>query len=658
MGLLCSASIGTGALAQESDVVMRRPLPIKERSGSTPTTPTPPSTNPGTTNPDPDGCAQDWSCDYPAGTTGYGYGVSCGDMPGGSSAQCYRAEVTDQEWQDVSLTEVGSDLCMQSQNQQGVTTASMAGLIPGGSALDVNKVCHGPSIVYGWDAGCFFDGSAYATCMSIDSSNPTGAYIRSPSMCDSFVPSAEAAAFMQEIGMKNSAQKDVAVSNCQSGGGPGTPPEPAGPEIGSDPGLNPNDPPSDGGPGWYEWEIGDWQGEAVCGENSRLTRTVRCVKRSATGGPPMIPEPMSMQTGKSIGHVADGTVTESFSSDGQISGPSKAIWDPSMSTAKMSKAQFSTEIQYVDASECIANIGAKPGNVYEGDKANCEYEFQQDGLSEWKVDNGGNPTCSRDAYRTTRYNCIDTQTGDQVDKSYCENNLKTGGRPQEAVVREYGNFEGCTAEWENEGGDLGCHATTDPSSLNGPIHLVYNEYYCKRSDGEYLSGVQAEACDGPRPPDGMVNAGACHVNYKLTYDHSLCPAQWTPRMEIQRSLTNDFTRHRVSYFNGRMYEGGAAACAAAGALCCQEKVIYQPNSDVVKGYVTVGGDVPPQPWANFFEGGMGYGVYLDDGHGPHAEYYDSDTTVYVFKDYDRGSSQGSSPIWYTVDPPSAGPTQN
>lgn len=314
---------------------------------------------------------------------------------------------------------------------------------------------------------------------------------------------------------------------------------------------------------YVSWEAGQWEGAAQCGQSSTLHRQVRCVAYymgGDDGGGPMV-----------LGRL-DGNGDVSQASYGSYGDKAKVV-----------KAQFlgdeDLSTQYVSPEYCVNDVGPPPPSVYTGTKAGCSYSSSVS-LGEWQEPYGGSPTCSSSAFRERTVVCRDTETNNIVAPRYCQLALTDGGLEDPSMFEpEYGNFAGCTANWEASGWNVGCKPTGSPNSTQqGPVYYSYQEYQCVRSDGTVLTGMDEVSCTGSRPSDGYYATGSCSQTF-LALGGKVCLGVKQLKMPATYGDYRD------------MYEGGGAeACLAAGVSCCQAQI-----ADYGEGYVPqiVGTTNPP-----------------------------------------------------------------
>jgi hypothetical protein len=591
---------------------MRRPIDVHgtrsiPTEGPPPTatpTPTPGGTTP---TPTPPAVIDPKFPEQPSkGVVGFGYQPMCP-----SDEVCYRVTSTDESG-NYETAQVDQAFCRQPQSDASRNLAAWAGYLPGGSATPA-EMCSSASNIYGWIGSCS-SGSMFRLCLGVDAgATPLITSIQPEASCRSYVPTPAAAAFMANFGLLTNEQIQETAASCTPTGPIDPTPVPGDvPGLEDDPSTRPDDPSSGGGGGFYEWEVGEWTGGGQCGVQSTLTRAVRCVKYPWD-------EPVI------IGSVDDGTVKVSFS--GEAPKISRAIWDPStkagMSAAVVRPGDAKAgairaqemelpfpgggDRMYVSYDECRSELGYAPPNRYVGTKANCDYEKEKVSDGTWTNPYGGSATCSADAIRFPEYRCVSKSTGEEVDLGVCSNNLKDGGSPDaELTMPERGNYAGCTASWETQSYEIGCHTTTDPNSPEGPILLTQTQSRCVRSDGTVLEGIDEAACSASdRPMDGIRNGGSCY----RTFDQSVWDGICFAHKPGNSYPGDDLTTWRTVVFEGSMYGGGAKACVESGATCCQERYNY------TKGITeTVGSNKPIAHMSQYYAvGSGGRGIYSDDG---------------------------------------------
>lgn len=626
IGLMTASSAAFAQTQSGTSVLMRRPLPTHLRSDTPATNPTPaptptptpggtPAPAPGTTptpTPPPTEVKDPSLPEVPAkGTTAFGYYPECPLDP-----TCYRITATDDTGR-MDIGGVDDSLCRDTQSAEARNLAAWAGMIPGGPAV-AEQVCSSPSNIYGWAGSCS-NGSMFKQCIGIDGASDTLVATMQPfSSCEGYVPSASAARLLAKLDLMTTEQFDEAANACTPDGpGPGNPGPGTVPGMEDDPTRHPQDPSSDGGPGTYEWETGPWTGGGQCGEQSVMMREVRCVKYVM--GPPVI-----------IGAIDDGTVKVSFAGDTPRMSP--AIWDPSTrmylsdaaigidgAGASPMKAQFEGpgsgmpmgDRTYVEYGECSMALGYTPANRYVGMQANCDYEKEKVSEGTWTNPFGGSAVCSSNAIRYPEFRCVDKGTGQEVDLALCTNNLKTGGTPDtEIMLPEVGNYSGCTASWQTDAYEVGCHQSVDTSSAPGAVLVKQSQSQCIRSDGTLLQGVDEAACAASdRPMDGLFNGGSCYRTFDQSVWDGIChghkPGGYSQNLA-------DLDSWRTVVFQGSMYSGGAKACVDSGATCCQERFNYDTGQ-----VETVGSSKSIRHMYEdyaVYQGGRG--VYGDDGVGP------------------------------------------
>lgn len=315
----------------------------------------------------------------------------------------------------------------------------------------------------------------------------------------------------------------------------------------NDPTLYPVQPNEPGGWGTFAWTVGPWQGSAVCGEQTTLTRTLTC--------------------------------TGTFWNDGS----------------------YTADAPYGD---CIDAGLAIPPNRYDGTGAGCSYTLERTGEGPWQLPMwyGGSPTCSADAYRDIDYVCH-ASDGSDVDLDYCLQNPTSGGTPLDVELVETGNFSGCSYSWSSNTYEAGCFEAGNPGGANGPVAYNRSDSYCSRSDG---NGVDDSQCDAASKPfTGYTQVGSCYKNFNQGINDGICKGHDVDSSSNLAMMDN----WRTVVFKGYMYAGGAAACANAGATCCEQR--YDRDTGEIE---TVGSNQLPihmyQRWV-VPQGGVGY--YSDDG---------------------------------------------
>ena len=613
VALVGAMSAAQPVLAQAQggqSVLMRRPIDNRttrsEQSEIPPVvtpTPTPGGTTPTPTPP----VVEPQFPESPSnGTVAFGYRPMCP-----SDGICFRMTATDDRG-GYDTVQVDEALCRQPQSDESRNLAAWAGYLPGGTVSPAD-MCSNPNNIYGWIGSCD-NGSLFKFCMGLDGSSSTLVAASQPdATCQSYVPSAAAAAILAKLGLQTNEQIQQTAASCSPTGPINPQPGPGDvPGLEDDPSTRPDDPSSGGGGGFYEWEVGQWTGGGQCGVQSTLTRAVRCVKYPYD-------EPVILSS------VDDGTVKVSFS--GEAPKMSRAIWDPStkagMSAAVVRPGDAKVgainaqelefpfpdgeEKLYVAYEECRNELGYAPPNRYVGTQANCDYEKEKVSDGDWTNPFGGSATCSANAIRIPEYRCVSKSTGEEVDLGVCANNLKDGGSPDDSMVMpERGNYSGCTASWQTESYEIGCHTTTDPNSPEGPILLNQTQSRCVRSDGTVLEGVDEAACSASdRPMDGVKEGGSCY----RTFDQSVWDGLCLAHKPGNSYPGDDMTSWRTVIFDGSMYSGGAKACVESGATCCQERYNYT-NGKVE----TVGSNRPIEPMSKYYGvGSGGRGIYMDDG---------------------------------------------
>jgi len=386
--------------------------------------------------------------------------------------------------------------------------------------------------------------------------------------------------------------------NPDPGGGPTSPTDPSDPTDPTDP-SDPNNPsipseqPIDGGshdpglvnepgdPGWapgtYQWTTGPWQGAAVCGQKSQLTRDVGCQRIMpfyGGGGPIGRVDPG--QTGKAVVMNASWGMS---TADGLRM--SDGTYDPAESGARRQLVQFGGPggdggqfiVQDVPTSYCreVENdIGPAPINSYTGTRGGCQYDPVKTGSSDWELPPyaPGTATCSASAFRVNQYRC-QASDGSSAPLAYCVENLSQGGmRNGQLVTPEYGNFSGCTARWVTYVDDNYCHKSGDLSygyGDDGPVHTANYQSRCIRSDGTELTGIDEASCAASdRPFDGVQVVGACHKQYAVDYEY----ACMVDNNEV-------VVKKQIGFYD--YYTEGTKACNDAGATCCSLRRVSNEN---------------------------------------------------------------------------------
>lgn len=381
----------------------------------------------------------------------------------------------------------------------------------------------------GWRVDC---ATRTITCYSVERDR-TGTLTRQP--VDPALCGVSQSAAQQDIahaagliGLGEGVDATHGLETCAAPS-PSPSPTPGDGGFGSEPSNEPTTEPDDGEI-TYSWDVGEWQGQATCGQQSEMTRRVSC-------------------TGDS--------------------------WE---------QGRITVADHY-----CTDAVGPKPATRYTGDGAGCDYTPvipspdevdsgsapNPDHISvEWQAPEwgGGTATCSSDAWRNLPYTCQD-QDGRTVDNRFCREQLYEGGTPADWLPqREYGNYRGCKAHWETKQRDLGCHAAGDPyGSVRGAVHYAVKTTMCVNEDGTVLQGTGEAACenDPDRPFDGIVTVGSCRMEARSSGIAGSCLASGgvidrVTTMRQNRELNVDSTAF-------------ATACFNAGATCVASRSTADGN---------------------------------------------------------------------------------
>lgn len=511
------ASVSGIATAQDSDVVMRRPLPMSTRA---PGTPTPPQSTESVFGwslhcnaPDYADCqritvdsngqftyeqvdrstcliaqSEDKNAiaiaagngppgqyDFAAmceggppqepyeptdGLVGYGYETNCVDQ----TMTCYKltARVSgpyqwSTNWEDAEFHN-----CQNSQSGEAQELVRQSGLRPGYVGLYPSSAaayCANPpsNMMYGYNAQCI-DGTISNTydCLGMDEQGMNWSPFPEEK-CASFSPTPAQTAQLTEFGVYTT--KAAAAESISGWCNPA--PEP-GPEDGleTDPehvveGEEPNQTVFD-----PKWEAGPWEGEGECGVETTLTRNVVCKAQ-----PQCVP-----------------------SNGGDL------CTSPSDYPARVA----------VPSSMCSGQT--MPSTTYTGTKAMCGYElsYVNGAWQNWEM--GADIGCSSNSYRDRIPVCKNAQ-GQEVGIDYCRLSLDKGGLEQDISEREWGNYESCVYVAEPIRGQTTCNGPQASYTVTG--------YNCVRQDGATVSKDKCSGNDSIQFPY-TVTDGNCVKTYNLT----------------------------------------------------------------------------------------------------------------------------------------------
>lgn len=316
--------------------------------------------------------------------------------------------------------------------------------------------------------------------------------------------------------------------------------------FGNDPTKEINNPDSGGYPSFYTWVPGPWQGTAQCGQTSRLTRSVQCMAAHRRRG------------GEIIGMAEGSTMQASF---GDAAGTHRSVMEAlNDNPVTMQSVQLADDMQWdyreTSIENCRMRAGPPPPTTYVGKGAACDYKIEEGEWGEWSEPYGGNAQCSSDAERSRFIQCVD-QNRRPVDLEFCFNDLTQGGGSNYQMrdsYTEYGNHEGCKAEWKSMPEYMGCV---------GPAEMQRDYYHCEREDGEWLEGVDEASC-GPRPAlEGQAKQiGTC---FQGRYSNvGSCTGSYLGKVaDLPGSLGSPTTQ---DFQTGTYYWGGSDMCVERA--CC------------------------------------------------------------------------------------------
>lgn len=408
----------------------------------------------------------------PVGTIAYGYTANCNPP----QIVCHRMEVTSTSGGlSTNSSIVDFSQCQVDQGEDAANVISRFGYKLGQAGANSNAAayCQNASFVYGYAGNCDYN---YATGQQVPSTRCIGIEVPAPATGGvSWVPFPDGKceepqtpaqlAQARDFGFYN--HKQEAYEEAQQWcGAPSTPtptptPTPSGPEDGLE--ID-NDWVSEGqNPPWsvYDphWEVGEWQGQAVCGEEGTINRNVYCM---ATG--PCTPKPGHDLCGP--GDYPDPVVVPSSYCEGQT----------------------------------------MPRTTYTGAAANCGYELSYI-YGDWEnMGDAGDETCSDNA-RRERIPMCRTADGNDVNLSYCRYNLQNGGSEQNISNVEWGNYAGCTYHSSER--------TSGSTCNEAAATAVVTSADCYRSDGAWVANSYCPDIAGKTFPYTK-QTGTCSRRFDLT----------------------------------------------------------------------------------------------------------------------------------------------
>lgn len=496
-GLL--VSVAMPVMAQ--DVVMRRPLP--RNVTTTPTAPTPP---PAVTPPVQ---PQD-------GQVGYGYYPACDSE---ARPECSQATAISFPWGVSTMTQsVDDSFCQMEQTPESINVARWSGMTPGGVGVDPFEMCEKDDLIFGYYQSCRYNQTPAFTyeCYGFDESTRMSAPFPDASCRSSATPQS----VLDQYGMASVEMVDNNVDQygCGDDNDPGPLPEPEPEEP-----TEPEEPPTTPGMTYdHQWTAGPWDGAAVCGQPSTLSREIACVRYDVTEEGRINPVPAPSRT---------------------------CEW---------------------------AASNDKPETEYSGDQAGCSFRIEEisgpggggiggggigdNGEYGWTLLDdappGDTPFCSSYAVYNPQLRCVSDQTDTEVSMSYCTENYSSGGVRNTVGDRKVGNFSGCTAEWKLVAGE-GNYCSGDDLLMDIVDHA------CVRR-GQRVDDVQCAPEDRPSAQTTMV-IGRCDTRYfGLDTFGGMCmggPAG-TGRV-IERSIPQPY----ADSWSGNLHFASPESVAAAEALC-------------------------------------------------------------------------------------------
>lgn len=322
------------------------------------------------------------------------------------------------------------------------------------------------------------------------------------------------------------------------------------------------------------WEVGPWEGDAACGVQSVLTRSVRCV---------------------GVAYRYNGNDRD------EVHGYPTTFEDR--------------------VCEELSDYGPEPKPVtrYTGLNANCSYEIVPGDFGDWSG------TCG-DISRSAPAVCM--ASSGPVPMSRCMDNLREGGTRDDYSPDDFYEYDyteaGCTFAWSGYNPTLG-------ECVGGVRSVTYQYQYCaiydkaNNSEVYYLNRDVSDAecgplptfrCDGPEDPDDPVNPNlSCQT---LSWgsngngnQHERCNSSVDGQNQVslgQNSdvCTGDFECCREMYYeysytstSDNKVHTIATTCSAGyhpGPRVSKEEVC--PTDGTPSGYLIPGGGGAQYPYMN------------------------------------------------------------
>lgn len=322
-------------------------------------------------------------------------------------------------------------------------------------------------------------------------------------------------------------------------------------EVCEEPGGGDPQPPT--GNSIVVWIANQWEGTAVCGGSSSLTRRLTCTQYNVEFESDY-PAPCD-----------EGS--EEWCDPDAPSAPSRDD-NPKLYDLDIPAGMLLTGATQVSNAVCESYaVNPKPITTYNGNGGGCSYEVHEDPdditwtLPPYAV---GSATCSPNAEGKPSLKCYNTNTAQYVSYDMCKHNPVAGGV---AIYRGastvYGNNSGCSYSWEES--ELG-GSCNNAQYMTNYTHYCMIRYPANQYSEEMLEYVDDESdCTAARPADVQRHTGSCYFKFPV------------PQSYAQRCSGGETMQMR-GFFQGQ--DGGArgdAACDASGATCCQPQNTFDQN---------------------------------------------------------------------------------